>query len=195
MHSKSNSNKYSTKQITFSIENISTLYFRIMGLLFITVIIPFIIIYFDIIHSYFINFHLITFVQDSLLLIIVMLIGIFIHEAIHGITWALFVKKGLRAIKLGVMWKPFMPYCHCKGYLKVKHYIAGAIMPAIVLGFTPILWAFITGNTFFILLGAYFTLAASGDFYIIYLLRNESTNNYVRDHETEPGCIVYEHKN
>ena len=53
---------------------------------------------------------------------------------VHGLTWALFVKERLHAIKFGVLWKYLTPYCHCKVHLRVKHYIAGAIMPAVVLG-------------------------------------------------------------
>jgi hypothetical protein len=135
------------------------------------------------------------FLQDCFLFIAIIFLGIVLHEVIHGLTWALFLKERLRAIKFGVMWKYLTPYCHCKDYLRVKHYIAGAIMPAIVLGILPTLWAFITANVMLFFLGVYFIVAASGDFLVIYLLRNEHSNNYVRDHKTQPGCIVYKLNN
>ena len=128
------------------------------------------------------------------IVVVLMILGIVLHELIHGFVWLLFVKEGFRSIRFGVMWKYLTPYCHCKEHLKVKHYIAGAIMPAIILGVLPTLWAFVTGNIMLFFLGLYFIVAASGDFLIIYILRNEDSNSYVKDHESEPGCIVYKLK-
>ena len=165
-----------------------------MGLLFALLVVPFMYVHFPSFQSYFSSFSGWTFLQDFLLFIIFILFGIALHELIHGLTWALFVKERLRAIKFGVIWKNVIPYCHCKVNLKVKHYIVGAISLAIILGILPTLWAFITGNIMLFFLGVYFIVAASGDYLIIYLLRNESSNNYVKDHETLPGCIIYKLK-
>lgn len=185
---------YVKKPITFTIKQAAHLYIRLMGTVIIMLVVPFIILHFQSFSLYFSNFNWLLFLQDILLFALFIFIGITLHELIHGLTWALFVKERLRAIRFGIFKENFTPYCHCKGYLRVKHYIAGAIMPAILLGILPTLWAFVNGKVMFFFLGVYFIIAASGDFLIIYLLRNEHHNDYVKDHETKPGCIVYKFK-
>lgn len=194
MHPENYPNSYIKKPITFTIEQAAHLYIRLMGLLLMVLVMPFIIVHFQSFSFYFSNFKWLIFLQDILLFVVAIFIGIVLHELIHGLTWALFVKERLRAIKFGIMKQHLTPYCHCKGFLRVKHYVAGAIMPAILLGILPTLWAFINGSVMVFFLGIYFIVAASGDFLIIYLLRNEHRNNYVKDHETLPGCIIYKFK-
>lgn len=186
---------YTKKPIIFTIEQAAKLYIRLMGVLIMIFVVPFIIVHFQSFKFYFSHFTWLTFSKDIFLFVIAIIIGIVLHEAIHGLTWALFVKERLRAIKFGILKETFTPYCHCKGFLRVKHYIAGAIMPTILLGILPTLWAFINGKIMLFFLGIYFIVAASGDFLIIYLLRNEGCNSYVKDHESLPGCIVYKLKN
>lgn len=194
MHPEKYPNNYIKKPIIFSIEQAAQLYIRLMGLLLMVLVVPFIIIHSKAFSIYFSNFKWLIFLQDIFLFVIIIFIGIILHELIHGLTWALFVKERLSAIKFGILKEYLTPYCHCKGFLRVKHYITGAIMPAILLGVLPTLWAFINGSVMIFFLGVYFIVAASGDFLIIYLLRNEGYNNYVKDHETKPGCIVYKFK-
>lgn len=124
-------------------------------------------------------------------ILLIMILGIVVHELIHGITWARFTKNGHKSIKFGVLWKMLTPYCHCKEPLLVKHYIIGAIMPAIILGFLPAIYSILTGNIGFLIFGIFFTMAALGDFMIIYLLRKENRNSFVLDHPSEAGCFVY----
>ena len=121
----------------------------------------------------------------------IFIIGIVVHELIHGIVWSKFAKNGFKSIKFGVLWKMLTPYCHCTELLKVKHYIWGAITPAIILGFIPAVIAMFTGNIWILTFGMIFTMAACGDFLIINLLRKENPNNYVEDHPSEAGCFIY----
>ncbi|WP_111707407.1 DUF3267 domain-containing protein [Lutibacter citreus] len=122
---------------------------------------------------------------------LIFLIGIILHELIHGITWSIFAKKGFKSIKFGVLWKMLTPYCHCKEPLLVKHYILGAIMPAIFLGIIPALYSLIFGNIAVLIFGALFTVAAVGDFLVINLIRKEDRNSLVQDHPSEAGCFIY----
>lgn len=194
MHPDKNPNRFTKKPITFTIQQAGKLYIRLMGLLFIAIVSPFIIIHFQLFSVYFSNFSWMLFAEDIFLFIVAIIVGIALHEAIHGLTWALLVKEGFRAISFGIMIKQLTPYCHCKGYLRVKHYIIGAIMPAILLGIIPTILAFVNGKVMLFFLGVYFIVAASGDFLIIYLLKNENPNDYIKDHETKPGGIVYKFK-
>lgn len=128
----------------------------------------------------------------SLDLLLLLIIGIIIHELIHGITWSFFIKNGFRSIKFGIMWKKMMtPYCHSKELMKVKHYILGAIMPAIIIGFLPAIYAIISGSLYILFISFIFTLAAIGDFMVIYLLKDEDPDSLVEDHPSEAGCYVY----
>ncbi|MBV5282953.1 MAG: DUF3267 domain-containing protein [Paludibacter sp.] len=124
-------------------------------------------------------------------ILLVITIGIITHELIHGITWAMFTKNGFKSIKVGVLWKMLTPYCHCSEPLKVKHYIAGGIMPAIILGLFPFVYSLFTGNVLWLFFSIFFTMSAVGDLMIVNLVRKEDMNNFVLDHPSEVGCYVF----
>lgn len=117
--------------------------------------------------------------------------GIVVHELVHGITWAIFAKRGFRSIRFGVLWKMLTPYCHCKEPLRVRQYIIGALMPAIILGFTPAMLAMALGSAKLLVFALFFTVAAMGDFMIIQLIRKERADTLVLDHPSEAGCDVF----
>ncbi|MGE5355131.1 MAG: DUF3267 domain-containing protein [Deltaproteobacteria bacterium] len=130
----------------------------------------------------------------SLYIFVTMIAGIIIHELIHGIVWAIYSNKGFKSIKIGILWKLLTPYCHCSEPLKLRHYMAGAIAPSIILGFLPSILAVITGSTGLLLFGIIFTVAAAGDFMILYILRNENKDDLVLDHPSEAGCYIFREK-
>ena len=103
---------------------------------------------------------------------LVTIFGVIIHELIHGLTWSRYADSGFKSIKFGVLWKMLTPYCHCKEPLRVKHYVMGAIAPAIILGFIPSVISIIIGSFGLLIFGLVFTVVAAGDFLIINLLRN-----------------------
>jgi len=131
------------------------------------------------------------FPSNRIIAIAAVIIGIIIHELIHGITWAKYTEQGFKSIKFGVMWKMLTPYCHCKEPLKIKHYILGASMPGIILGIIPSIYAIATGNIAILVFGWFFTLAAGGDLIMVILLRKENPNDFVQDHPSEMGCYIY----
>ena len=126
-----------------------------------------------------------------LLIFGILILGIVLHELIHGIIWAKFAKEGFKSIKFGVLWEMLTPYCHCKEALTVRQYIIGAIAPAIILGIIPAIIAIMTGNLGLLIFGMLFTMAAGGDFLIINLIRKESSSDLVQDHPSEAGCFIY----
>jgi hypothetical protein len=139
---------------------------------------------------------LIDYYMQNLLPIILILnvgflVGAIVHELLHGVTWALFAKDGFKSIKFGVMWKILSPYCHCKEPLKFRHFIAGALMPTMLLGILPTLIAIYIGNLILLVFGIMFIAAGGGDLLMIYSLRNEKPSSLIQDHPTEIGCIVY----
>ena len=174
-----------------SIEKASRLAIILIGVLTIALGLPFIIMHREAFSIYFSNFKAVGFLTDWLWFTLFFIIGIVFHELIHGLTWLLFIKGRLRSIRFGIMWNHLTPYCHCKEPLKVKHYVIGAVIPAIILGIIPTIIAFLTGSIMLFCLGVNFIVAASGDFLITYMIRNENGDNYVLDHDSLPGCTVY----
>ena len=150
---------------------------------------PYYLIWRDEIH--FKDFSLPHLFGSSWIFFIALIIGIIAHELIHGAVWAGFAKNGFKSIQFGVMWKMITPYCHCKEPLKVRQYALGGIMPAIILGFIPAMWAIIIGDLALLILGMFFTVAAGGDFLIIHALRKEKKDTLVEDHPSEIGYYVY----
>jgi len=130
------------------------------------------------------------FVQ-TIIAFVLFLVGIVLHELIHGITWSRFAEKGFESIKFGVLWKMITPYCHCKEPLKVSQYILGAIMPSIILGVIPGIVAILIGNFGLLIFAVFFTMAGAGDFLIINLLKKENKDDLVLDHPSEAGCYIY----
>lgn len=119
------------------------------------------------------------------------LLGIVIHELIHGLTWALFAEKGWKSISFGIIWKMLTPYCHCNQPLSLKTYIIGCLMPLIVLGIVPWVIGLCFGIKIVIVWGVVFIACAAGDILVAWKLRHESSSATILDHPTEAGCIVY----
>ena len=132
---------------------------------------------------------------DFISILLVITVGTVLHELIHGITWAKYTENGFKSIRFGIMWRMLTPYCHCVEPLKVKHYILGAIMPTIILGFLPFVFSLVTGNLLWLFFGVFFTMGGVGDFLIINLLRKEKKDDLVLDHPTEAGCYIFRKKN
>jgi hypothetical protein len=136
------------------------------------------------------NRHLFFF--KSIWILIILIAGIILHELIHGLVFMIFNRKGIKSVSFGIMWKYLSPYCHCSEPLKMSHYIIGALMPGVILGFIPATLSIITGKIALLLFGFIFSVAAGGDFLIIWLLRNESRDSLVLDHESKVGCYIIE---
>lgn len=118
--------------------------------------------------------------------------GIIAHELLHGLTWALFASEKFKSIKFGVNWQYITPYCHCKEPLKVKHYLAGAAMPLIVLGILPSIYAIVSGKADFLIFGTFFSWAAGGDIIAMFAMRKLNKNTLVSDHPDKLGFIIEE---
>jgi len=121
----------------------------------------------------------------------IFLIGIVVHEIIHGLTWALFSPRGWKSIRFGFILKALMPYASCTDRLKINAYRLGGIMPGLSLGVVPFLAGLAADWPTAALIGAFFTLVACGDFWIVYALRREPRVALVLDHPKRVGCIVY----
>lgn len=123
-------------------------------------------------------------------MLILMFVGIVVHELIHGMTWACYAKSGWRSISFGVMWKLLTPYCHCDEPMRIPGYMMGAMMPCIVLGVLPAIVALFIGSLPLLAWGIFFIAAAAGDIWMTWLLTKEDPKSLVLDHPSEAGFYI-----
>lgn len=126
------------------------------------------------------------------LVLVTLLVGIFVHELIHGITWAAYCQNGWKSIKFGVIWKLLTPYCHCREAVANRHYLKAILMPGFILGFLPAFVAIVIGNLPLLAFGWLFTAAAAGDILMARMLLQENPDVLVKDMDDEPGFWVYD---
>lgn len=120
------------------------------------------------------------------------LIGIVLHEMLHGLTWALAGRRPFSSIRFGFNVATLTPYAHFKDPLPANAYRLGAAMPGLALGVLPLLIAFATGNGWLAGFGMLFLVAAGGDILILWMLRHVPATSTIQDHPSQPGCIVYD---
>ncbi len=119
-----------------------------------------------------------------------LILGIVLHELIHGLAWTWASGNGFETVKFGFQWKTLTPYAHSKVPMTAGAYRTGAAMPLLLMGILPYFVA-LAGN-FPILLGfgIFYTIAAAGDMMILFLMRNLESNQLVQDHPTKAGLIL-----
>jgi len=125
-------------------------------------------------------------------IIAILIIGSVVHELIHGLSWAFFAHLPLTSIKFGFQWQMLTPYVHCPEPMEVNAYRLGGSMPLIILGLLPSLIGILTGSGWSIFFGFLFTLAASGDMLVLWLIRGVRRGQLVQDHPTRVGCYLIE---
>lgn len=119
-----------------------------------------------------------------------LVIGVPLHELIHGLSWAYFGKKPLKDIKFGFQLATLTPYAHSKVPLPARAYRIGALMPAVVLGVLPYVIGLVTGMGWFAIFGLLYIFAAGGDMVVYWLIRKVDGALLVEDHPSRAGCYV-----
>ncbi|HJQ13809.1 MAG TPA: DUF3267 domain-containing protein [Anaerolineales bacterium] len=125
-------------------------------------------------------------------LIVVLMLGVAIHELIHGITWVIVGRKPLSAVKFGFQWKTATPYAHLKEPVEVNAYRLGGFLPGFLLGILPYVLSLVLGSGDLFWFSLFHTSAAGGDWLILWLIRNVTAGMQVEDHPTNAGCYVLE---
>jgi Putative zincin peptidase len=129
---------------------------------------------------------------STALLIVAVILGIVVHELIHGISWVIFGHKPFSAIKFGFQWRTLTPYAHLKEPVEVNAYRLGAVMPGFVLGILTYVLSLIFGDGNLFWFSLVHTSAAGGDWLILWLIRNVKSGMLVEDHPSKAGCYVIE---
>jgi len=129
---------------------------------------------------------------SSVLLISAILVGVVIHELIHGLSWVSFGRKPFSAIKFGFQWKTLTPYAHLTEPVEVNAYRLSAFMPGFILGIITYVLSLLVGNGDLFWFSLVHTSAAGGDWLILWLIRHVKAGIQVEDHPTNAGCYVLE---
>lgn len=129
---------------------------------------------------------------SSVLLVAAVLLGIVVHEWIHGLSWVVFGSKPCSAIRFGFQWKSLTPYAHLTEPVEVHAYRLGAFMPGLILGILTFVLSLLLGNGDLFWFSLIHASAAGGDWLILWLIRNVKAGVQVEDHPTHAGCYVLE---
>ena len=118
--------------------------------------------------------------------------GAFVHELIHGLAWMRAGRKEWRSISFGFDVKTLTPFAHCSSPMNARAYRIGALAPGVLLGMIPATLGIAIGQPALMLFGLTFTIAAGGDFLVLWLLRGVQARTEVEDHPTKAGCIIHD---
>jgi Putative zincin peptidase len=125
-------------------------------------------------------------------LILAVLLGIVIHELIHGLSWVIFGHKSFSSVQFGFQWKTLTPYAHLTEPVEVNAYRLGAFMPGFILGIFTYVLSLVLGNGDLFWFSLIHTSAAGGDWLVLWLIRHVKPGRQVEDHPTNAGCYVVE---
>lgn len=132
----------------------------------------------------------------ELIFVVVLNFGlIFVHEGLHGVTWAAFAPKHFQQIEFGFIKEMATPYCWCGSPLSRGKYLLGGLMPGLVLGAIPCALSCILCWPAWLWLGELMLLGAAGDWLVALTLmaqRKHGKQLCCLDHPTECGLILFE---
>lgn len=119
------------------------------------------------------------------------IIGNVLHELVHAIAWMLFGNAKFRDIKFGFDLKSVAAYAHLKTPIKLSAYRVSIMLPGIIVGLLPGMWAMFTGDFVMLLWGIIFSISAASDFIVYRILSDLPGKTLISDHEEEIGCKVH----
>lgn len=184
------------KTITVDILKLNKFSFVILLLVLILIVFPFFLLWKSNLYDNIVYlskcFSHTTLFLNTVIVLSILIVGIILHELIHCVTWAAFSEDRFKAVKFGFNWKTCTPYSHCRNSMLNKHYILSTIMPLIILGVIPSLFALIYGNLLMLIYGLFFIISASGDILLVFYLFKENMNSIIKDHPNKIGFYVCE---
>lgn len=115
-------------------------------------------------------------------------LSIIVHEVLHGVGWCIAGK--VRWSHIHITFEGDMPLCHCDVPLKGRQYLAGALLPVILLGFIPAIIAFAIPNIFLMIFSVLSVVSAGGDL-LLSLRVIRHWDDMIIDHPTEAGFVAF----
>jgi hypothetical protein len=120
--------------------------------------------------------------------LLVVALSVVAHEVLHGVGYTLVGGVPWREIKFGI--KGLMVYAHCRAPLSASAYRVATVLPGMILGVIPGLVGLVWGNAWLTVYGTLMSVAALGDFLILWLVWFVPADARVKDHPSAPGCRV-----
>lgn len=120
------------------------------------------------------------------------LVGTYLHELIHATSFRHIGRASKTAVGIGIHWKVLTPYAWCKEPISAAAYRWAAVLPGIILGIVPFVVSLIVTEAWLAAWGVFFTLAASGDFLVLWLIRDLARATWIIDHPSRCGCAIVE---
>ena len=124
------------------------------------------------------------------LFLVVFALGIVVHEALHGVGFALAGRVPRRQISFGVKWTTLTPYAHTAAPMTAAAYRVAVALPALALGVIPSLLGVALQSGTLACWGTLMLGAAGGDLAILWAIRAVPASAIIRDHPTKAGCQV-----
>ncbi|SNR24442.1 DUF3267 domain-containing protein [Flavobacterium sp. ov086] len=121
---------------------------------------------------------------------LIIILGIIIHELIHGVFMAFFSENSWKSVRFGFVKKYLMPFANCKEALLSKKMLIVSLAPFFILGFFPSLYGIFYNNLFFLFIGFSMTLGAVGDFIYAYLIIKTGLGYKLLDHDSKVGFKI-----
>ncbi|WP_105616113.1 DUF3267 domain-containing protein [Vallitalea okinawensis] len=131
-------------------------------------------------------------VIDILLYIAILVTLIIIHEVLHCVGFLTCKEVQLKDVKIDVWWKKLTPFATCSKAVDIRTYRFSIMLPTVILGILPVLYALLTGNNFVMLYAIIMLASGGGDMAVMWMLRKEKRGVTVKDHPTKMGCELYD---
>ena len=128
--------------------------------------------------------------ESVVLFIVILILGVPLHELLHALVFGAFARGGYRALKFGFDRSTYTPYCHCTGPIRVQWYRLGAVTPLLILGAVPFAVSLFNGSFGWWLFGYFYIIAAGGDLVALKLLKGLPAHRKVLDHPEKMGFYV-----
>jgi hypothetical protein len=129
-------------------------------------------------------------VESTVTFISLLFAAIVVHEALHGVGFALIGKIPRAKIGFGIKWLTFTPYCHCAEPMPANAYRWAVALPTLALGVLPGLLGILTGSFLLAFWAVIMLVSGSGDLAVLWAIRKVPGDAIVRDHPARAGCLV-----
>lgn len=124
-----------------------------------------------------------------IMVLVIVAVSVIIHELLHGLGWAIFGKKGWRAIHFNI--SALMPTCTCQAALMKRQYLAGVLAPFLVLGLGSAIFLLIYPGTISVVTMMVNFVAAGADLMIAISVCRQPKDVLIADHPNQAGYIAY----
>ena len=130
------------------------------------------------------------FLSWAVLFVAAVVLGVPVHEGIHGLLIALLTRGGFRRVHWGYDRATMTPFAHARGPLRAWQMTTVCLGPLAAMGVVPFVLAVACGSVFLYALSVVFIVSAGGDIFYARLLRKVPAGTWVEDLPDAVGYSV-----